>query len=407
MPSCKVWLKLKVFLVFFLLPRAQGLLMEDMKGRGIKLGLVVLTIWVCVAALAQQPTIVGTRLSGANVVLGGSNGLSGGTYYVLIGTNLSLPLSQWTSVATNVLSASGNFTITISNTFTPGTPRRFYMLELQSQPSSTFDGMALIPAGVFTMGDTLDNQSDAIPTNIYVSAFYMDTNLVSFSQWQSVYSYATNHGYGFDDAGLGQAANYPVYDVDWYDVVKWSNARSQQAGLTPVYYTDAGWTQVYTNGDTDALYPNWAANGYRLPTEAEWEKAARGGLSGQRFPWGDTISESQANYYGDTSYSFDLGPNGFNVLFDKGARPYTSPVGYFAANGYGLYDMTGNMLEWCWDWYGTPYGQATTNNPTGPASGTGVGRVLRSTDWGDDALTGRCLHISGLEGCGHIMQRGT
>ena len=160
-------------------------------------------------------------------------------------------------------------------------------------------GMALIPAGSFTMGDTLDGESDAIPITVTVSAFYMDMNLVSYSQWQSVYNWATNHGYGFDDAGSGKAANHPVQTVDWYDVVKWSNARSQQAGLTPVYYTDAGLTQVYTNGDVDAVYANWAANGYRLPTEAEWEKAARGGLSGQRFPWGDTISWSQANYYGD------------------------------------------------------------------------------------------------------------
>ena len=252
---------------------------------------------------------------------------------------------------------------------------RFFRLSLVPP---TADGMALIPAGSFTMGDTLDGESDAIPISVTVSAFYMDTNLVSYSQWQTVYAYATSHGYGFDDAGSGKAANHPVQTVDWYDVVKWSNARSQQAGLTPVYYTNAGLTQVYTNGDVDAVYVNWAANGYRLPTEAEWEKAARGGLSGQRFPWGDTISESQANYRGDTTGSYDLGPNGYNAAFDTGEYPNTSPVGYFAANGYGLYDMAGNALEWCWDWYGTPYGKPTTTNPTGPA--TGSYRVLRGGD---------------------------
>src|SRR5208337_1325175 len=153
-------------------------------------------------------------------------------------------------------------------------------------------------------------------------------------QWRSVYTWATNHGYSFDNPGAGKAANHPVQMVNWYDTVKWCNARSQQAGLTPVYYTDAGMTQVYTNGDTDAVYANWAANGYRLPTEGEWEKAARGGLSGQRFPWGNTIFESQANYYGG-GFSYDLGPNGYNPAFTNGGMPYTSPVGYFAPNGYG------------------------------------------------------------------------
>jgi len=260
-------------------------------------------------------------------------------------------------------------------------------------------GMALIPAGSFTMGDTLDRESDAVPvTNLYISAVYMDVNLVSYSQWQSVYNWATNQGYGFDNVGAGKAANHPVQSVDWYDCVKWSNARSQQARLTPVYYTDAGLTQVYTNGDTDMVYPKWMANGYRLPTEAEWEKAARGGLSGQRFPWGFTISWSQANYYGESypldgdGFSYDLAAAiGYDPAFNDGVYPYTSPVGYFEPNDYGLYDMAGNVFEHCWDLYGTPYGQPTTTNPTGPGIAPGqTYRVIRGGALDGNASYARC-----------------
>jgi formylglycine-generating enzyme len=261
-------------------------------------------------------------------------------------------------------------------------------------------GMALIPAGAFTMGNSISDSdttisdsdiTDATPISVTVSAFYMDTNLVSYGQWQTLYAYATSHGYDFDHAGAGKATNHPVQTVNWYDCVKWCNARSQQAGLTPVYYTDAGMTQVYTNGDTDAVYPNWAASGYRLPTEAEWEKAARGGLSGLRFPWSDTISENQANYDGCPSlcyFTYDLGPSGYNAIGMIGGEPYTSPVGSFTPNGYGLYDMAGNVWEWCWDWYGTPYGQPTTTNPTGPT--TGSYRISRGCYWGNAANSARC-----------------
>src|SRR2546427_10556868 len=120
--------------------------------------------------------------------------------------------------------------------------------------------MALIPAGVFTMGATLDGNDcgDAppAPVSVTVSAFYMDVNLVSYSQWQSVYNWATNRGYGFVHAGAGKAANHPVQTVDWYDVVKWSNARSEQAGLTPVYYTHAALTQGLKTGEA-AAYGEW------------------------------------------------------------------------------------------------------------------------------------------------------
>ncbi len=249
-------------------------------------------------------------------------------------------------------------------------------------------GMAFVPAGSFTMGDTLDGEADAGPTNVTVSAFYMDLNLTTFSQWQSIYYWATNHGYGFNDAGSGKAQNDPVQMVNWYDAVKWCNARSQQAGLTPVYFEDAALTHVYTNAEV-LPYVNWTASGYRLPTEAEWEKAARGGLSRQRFPWGTTISESQADYFGATnSFGYDAGPNGYNANFTNGVVPYTCPAGYFAPNGYGLYDMAGNAYTWCWDWYGTSY--LGGSDPRGPATGTS--RVLRGGSWNGNAYFLRCAY---------------
>ncbi len=332
---------------------------------------LVLALTASVHPALAQPTL-GIAPAGNQSVLFWP--LSFTNYVVQSTTNLA---------SSNWVYASDAFpvtAVTVSNT----SPARFFRL------SAVPAGMVLIPAGAFTMGDTLDGESDAIPTNVTVSAFYMDVNLVSYSQWQSVYSYATNHGYSFVNAGAGKAANHPVQTVDWYDTVKWSNARSAQAGLTPVYYTDAGLTQVYTNGEATTLYPNWAVSGYRLPTEAEWEKAARGGLSGQRFPWGNLIGESQANYYGNTNLSYDLGPNGFNAIGSiGGTTPATSPVGSFPANGYGLYDMAGNIFEWCWDWYGTPYaGGSDPHGPTGPLSD----RVLRGGDWFYGAYYGRCAY---------------
>jgi len=259
-------------------------------------------------------------------------------------------------------------------------------------------GMVEVPGGSFEMGDSFkEGQSDELPVHtVNVSGFYMDQFEVTKGMWDEVASWASGHRYDIGPSnGTGQAANHPVQNVSWYEVVKWANARSEKEGLTPCYYTNSGQSMVYRQGQVDVKneWVKWDTDCYRLPTEAEWEKAARGGAARHRFPWSDvdTIDKSRANYEGGNNESYDKGGPSGNPSCAASSDPRTCVVGSFVANGYGLFDMGGNVWEWNWDWYDSRlYASSSGRNPRGPASGSG--RVSRGGGWFDFAFGVRVAH---------------
>ena len=287
----------------------------------------------------------------------------------------STDLASWQAVPVTpgMIDANGKLLVTSS------TPQTFY--RLQVEVLSAPDGFSLIPCGNFQMGDNFAEGSIITETPVHavnVSAYYIGKYEVTKALWDSVRTWGASNGYTDLPTGAGKGATHPVHTLNWDSMVKWCNARSQQDNLTPCYTVSGS---VYKTGSSNAVVCNWNANGYRLPTEAEWEKAARGGLSGKRFPSGDTISHSLANYYADgTSYGNQSGDVGYHPSYTGGGAPYSSPVGSFAPNGYGLYDTEGNLYELVWDWYaGDYYASSPSADPRGPS--TGSLRVLRGGYW--------------------------
>ena len=222
---------------------------------------------------------------------------------------------------------------------------------------------------------------------IYTNGFFMDKLEVSKALWDTVVTWALANGYQFDNAGTAYNTTHPVNGISWYDAVKWCNARSEWQGITPVYYTNAARTAIYRTGQVvlDNNWVSWEANGYRLPTVAEWIKAYRGGQAAGFFPWSsyygsaaDNIHPGLANYY-DSNDPLETLMN---------SNYATTPVGYYNGtqvpsgpdnkNGFGLYDMAGNVGEWCWDreftnWY-SGYAEARDDNSKGPNLGQGAKR---------------------------------
>ncbi len=227
--------------------------------------------------------------------------------------------------------------------------------------------MVLVAGGTFTMGDSSSVPFVLPRHSVTLDSFYIGKTEVTQGEWKSVMS--TNPIYF---RSVGEDA--PVENVTWYDCISFCNKLSIREGKTPCYSVSGKTDPAAWPKDTATLNSvvcNFTAKGYRLPTEAEWEFAAKGGTLSKGFKFsGDSLVANSAWYFSNS-----------------GAK--THAAGTKTANELGLNDMSGNVWEWCWDWYGA-YSSAAQSNPRGPAVASK--RILRGGSWDSDENNCRAYH---------------
>jgi len=273
-------------------------------------------------------------------------------------------LTAWTEVDGSPFTANGT---TMELPFRAGQDARFFRIRVHEDPA--IPGFSLIPAGSFGMGSPeeeagrWENEEPSHQVTL-TRSFFMKQTEVTWQEWNAARERQAEFGYANlppGAAGFGGDESHPVTQIGWWDAVIWCNLSSEIAGREPVYYITREFTNehVLRVGTTGALEVNWQANGFRLPTEAEWEYACRAGTT--------TAFYSGPIIHPEVS---PLDPNlDLTGWYGGNAEFSTHPVGIKAANSWGLFDTHGNVSEWCWDWVG-PYAVGDVIDPRGPASGT-------------------------------------
>jgi uncharacterized protein YjdB len=259
--------------------------------------------------------------------------------------------------------------------------------------SGMIEKMVSITAATFQMGSPSTeadrNANETRHSVILTKDFYMGATEVTQGEYFEITGDKPSQSDMWDDPTYNLIwEEYPVDSVTWFDAVEYCNKLSVKEGLTPVYTID-GRTPASGYPITAAtVTANWNNNGYRLPTEAEWEYACRAGTTGP-FNTGATITSYEANYDGSED-----DPEGYCL-------GYPTYAGYYPPNIWGLYDMHGNVKEWCWDWYGGPagYGTDEQTDPKGPETANSAYpfKILRGGSYADYGYEVRSAARSALE----------